>query len=389
MTLPKITITLGNGNLGNTNQTSDGVAGMVLSGASVSGKVQVDTPYLLTKLKDAEDLGILSAGVNAHAHRQIADFYEITGDGAQLYILLSTATIDALVLKTNADYAVKLLNYAQGKIRLLGASVVKPVTPTIVDGLYEKVHDAVSNAQALAEEFTENYKPLRVIMDGIAYDGTPASLKDYKTDSANRVAILLSGEVTGGNADVGKLLGIYASLPVQRKASRVANGKVEGMTSAYFTSDADVDSKASDWDAIDAKGYIFHKTHVGRSGYYISSDVTATIGSDDYNTIPRGRVIDKALTIGYDVLLDRLSDEVEINADGTISPAVVKGWEQDIEDALNLQMTANKEVSSVQVVIDPAQNVISTNKVEVSIRLQPVGYSDFIDVNLGYTITTV
>lgn len=389
MALPKITITLGNGNLGQTNQTNDGVAGMILSGAAVVSKVQLETPYLLTKLQDAVDLGILSTGDNAHAYKQIAAFYEQAGTGAQLYILISEDTIDTMVDTTDTEQAVKLLNYAQGKIRLLAVSEEKPALPTITNGLYEKVHTAVTNAQALAEEFATGYKPLIVIVDGVAYDGTPGNLTDYKAAANNRVAILIAGEDDSENASVGALLGLYATLPVQRKASRVANGPVTGMDTAYLTDGEDVDASASDWESIDAKGYIFLRTHVGRSGYYFSSDVTATTGSDDYNTIPRGRVIDKALVIVYDVLLDYLSDEVEINSDGTISPALIKSWQQDVENNINLQMTQNGEISAVQVVIDPAQNVLSTNKVVVGVRLQPVGYSDFIDVELGYTITTV
>jgi len=389
MTLPKITIILGNNALGQTAQTADGVCGLISSGVSVAAKVQVDTPYLITSLAEAVTLGILSTGGNAHAHRNIADFYEVAGTGAQLYIMLSTASMELLVLNTNLQYAHALQNFAQGKIKVLALTAVIPGSPVIANGLWDRVHLAAQNAQVLAVAMTALYRPLRVIIDGVAYTGTPANLTDYKTAALNMAQILLTGEVSTGNADVGRLLGLYATLPVQRKASRVLNGPAVGMGAAFFTSGIAVDAHASSWEAIHAKGYVFHKTHVGKAGFYMSSDSMLTANTDDYNSMPRGRVIDKALVLIYGVLVEKLSDEVEINADGTISLGIIKSWQSEIETTLNTAMKQNGEISNVQVLINAAQNVISTGRVTVGVRIQPVGYSDFIDVELGYTITVV
>jgi len=386
MALPKVNILLANGQLGQTAQIADGVCGMISSGASVSSLVQVDTPYLITSLNGAIALGILATGVNAHAHRNIADFYEVAGTGAQLYIMVTAISMELMVLNANAQYAHALQNFAQGKIKVLAVTAVRPGTPVIAAGLWDRVHLAAQNAQVMAVAMAAAYRPLRVIVDGVAYTGTAANLTDYKAAALNRVQILLTGALSTGNADVGRLLGLYATLPVQRKASRVQNGPAVDMPVAFFTSGIAVDAHASSWEAIDARGYVFHRTHINKAGFYISSDDMLTADSDDYNSMPRGRVIDKAQILAYGVLIEKLSGEVSINANGTIGLATCKSWESEIERAINVAMTQRQEISRVQVFIDPTQNVISTNTVFVNVRVQPVGYSDIINVLLGYTI---
>jgi hypothetical protein len=47
-------------------------------------------------------------------------------------------------------------------------------------------------------------------------------------------------------------------------------------------------------------------------------------------------------------------------------------------------MTANREVSGVSCLVDPNQNVISTSKVNVVLKIRPVGYASDIEVSLGF-----
>jgi len=89
-----------------------------------------------------------------------------------------------------------------------------------------------------------------------------------------------------------------------------------------------------------------------------------------------------------------LLDEVSVNADGTLQVAIVKGWQADIEGAIARQMTANGELSAdvangdsgVECYIDANQNLLSTSKLNVRIRVRPFGYPRYIDVYLGFTV---
>ena len=47
-------------------------------------------------------------------------------------------------------------------------------------------------------------------------------------------------------------------------------------------------------------------------------------------------------------------------------------------------MTANKEISNVNCFIDPAQNILSTNQLNVVLKITPVGYASDIEISLGF-----
>lgn len=384
--LPKISIVLGQGGTGQTNQTADGVSALILEGVAVAGIISLHETKTVYSVDELTAIGITSGGANDYAFTQIKGFYDEAGEGAELFIMLTDKTLTQSLDLANA-YAKQLLSDASGKVRLLGAGRKKQTTPTITNGLNADAHAAVAKAQVLAEDFTSRYRPLRVAIGGNSYSGTASALKDYTTDDKNRVAMFIGADNSGKYASVGKFIGRLAKSPVQRKPSRVLDGAVKELTEAYLTDGAVVEDAENAWDTIHDKGYCFYRNHVGRAGYYYTGDPTLTTGADDYNSIARGRVIDKAYIITYDVLLNHLSDEVEINADGTMSPGLIKAWEGEIENAIVLQMKQYGEISNVFIDIDPKQNVISTNKVEVTVKIQPVGYADFIDVKLGYTIS--
>ena len=78
-----------------------------------------------------------------------------------------------------------------------------------------------------------------------------------------------------------------------------------------------------------------------------------------------------------------------MNTDGTMQAPVLKSWQADVENAVNQEMTAAGELSVVDgsgcaCYIDPTQNVLSTSKVEATLRVRPFGYARDIIVNLGF-----
>ncbi len=71
-----------------------------------------------------------------------------------------------------------------------------------------------------------------------------------------------------------------ASLPVQRKISRVKNGALP-ISGAYFSNTNDTETHENAWNSIHDKGYIFFRTFVGKSGYFFNDDPTATALTDE------------------------------------------------------------------------------------------------------------
>lgn len=138
------------------------------------------------------------------------------------------------------------------------------------------------------------------------------------------------------------------------------------------------------------RGYICPRQYVGRVGFFFCDDRLATSEADDYAHVTARRTIDKAYRIAYDTLLSFLLDELELQEDGTLHPAVVRSWEQEVTGAIDRAMTAKGELSPDETTgsgcrfeIVPG-NVLSTSRVQAKLSVRPYGYARYIDVELGF-----
>lgn len=379
MALPKVIFNIAQDGLGGLVTPGTKVPGLILSGATVVDGVTIGESYKLFSLKDATDLGIDEAN-NAFAYKQIADFYTEAGSGTPLWVMLVPDTTVATDVFTDNTLARKLVNDAAGELRVFSCLIEN----TNVGNTLADIVTIAQNAQVLAEEYEVKYMPFRVVVPGIGWDGNVANLEDLTALARNKVAVFIGSDVNTGYPNMGLVIGRLASEPVQRKLSRVKSG-IALSIEAYFTDGTTAESKTDSWEAIDDKGYIFYRTFAGRSGYYFTSDRTATASTDDFRTLANGFVMDKAMIIAYDVLVQELSDEVPITPNGNIHPAIIKSWQTNLETNINGLMVNEGELSAVKAIIEPDQNVLSTGKVEVKLQLLPVGYSDYIEVNIGFT----
>jgi hypothetical protein len=382
-----VNITLANGQLGQTIQTNDGICGMVLTGATEAGGYTLGTPVLITSVDALETVGISETN-NPFAVRHVQDFYSLAGAGAQLYLMLvdDTMAVDDIANALDADGAKVLLDYAAGRIKVLAVMTnddLLATVPTIANALNGDVYTAIDKMSGLADHFVAQQMPFRAIIGGTSYTGVPANLSDLTTRNDNRVAILVGDTESGKGAALGLLLGTLGSVPVQRKASRVATGALP--VSTAFLATSAVEDVPYDEPIISSKGFITWKTYPHKSGYFWSGDHTATADSDDYNVLCRGRIIDKAHIIAYKTFVDVVDDEVPVDAEsGKMAAGYCRALEQAIENQINNTMTANREISSITAFVDPEQNVLSTNIVAVSLGIVPVGYSSVINVTLGF-----
>jgi len=382
--LPKVTVSLADGRLGQSQQTADGIAGMILTGAAVSGKIQLGTPIQIFSLNEAKNQGITENGTNAYAYKQVKQFYDQTGSGAALWLMLvaQSVTMEQMADGTK-NYAPALLNAAKGQIRLLGISRKSAAGVTISNGLDADVDKAAVNAQSLSTQYAKNYQDFSVIIDGKDFNGKTDNLKDYTTDDKQFVSIYLSNADGSKNADIGLLLGRLAKDPVQRSPGRVRSGPLP-MPQAYFTSKETVESIDSAWDTLHDKGYIFLRYFIGRAGYFFSDGSNCTQASSDLNRIPRVRTLYKARRLAYQVFAGNILEEIPLEPGGQIAPALIKSWQAQMDTALNQQMTAQGEISGARTQIDPHQDVLGTNEMKVRLDVQPVGYARYISVELGF-----
>ena len=394
MALPRVKITFENGALGGVAPSEDGVCGLVAYATAVSTTFALNTPYLITKLDGLVALGITSeaTGANAALYKTVKEFYSEAPDGTKLWVMgvAASTTIANLTDKAN-NIISPLLMAARGSINILMLKVASAAEPTMSGSIDGAVLTAVTNLQALAEDWTENkYAPFMCLVEALSYNGTAASLPDLTARSDNRVGVVLGDSVSGSaGAAVGLVAGRLAAEPVQRSLARVRSGAIKAETMYIGTNQAEL----GDPDVANDLGYIVPRTFVGKSGYYWSDDHLATGASDDYCAIPRRRVIDKAYRIAYKTLVDEIAENVPVNTEGKLAAFHCKGVETSVESAIVNSMTSEGNLGNdpdnasdlgVQCYIDPDQNILATSRLEINLKVKPHGYSKYIDVKLGF-----
>ena len=384
MALPKITFNIATDGLGRNSDAIQKVPGFCLTGQTVAGKVAIGQSNQIFSLKAAEDLGIEKVGVNSFAYKHIAAFYEEAKQGAPCWFMLvsDATTLTDMADKTN-NYAKKLIEDA-GNIRILGLLKKATGTETITNGLDVDVETAVVKSQELADYFASNYFPIRIILSGNRFNGNQQDLFDYKVSEYRNVNVLIANNDASNEASIGLNLGRQAAIPSQRRQSRVKNGAVIPLQ-AYFTNGEKVESLQDSWDAIDDKRYTFFRNFSNRSGYFFSGDKTLVGSDDDFSTLAPGFVIDEVVLTAYDVLVEELSDEIPVDTTGKIHPAIIKSWQGAIDTRIKNEMVNTGKLSGFVSYIDENQSVLQADKIKISLKPQPIGYADNIEVNIDFT----
>lgn len=388
MARPGVTIEIQNGQLGQTAGTADNVVGMVTSGLTHNG-ITIGESYRVFSLSEAEGLGVTSLA-HPDVYPRIKRFYDEAGEGAELwFMVVSDATLMASVCDLNNDFARKLQYDSGGRIRVMAISRL-PVgyAPDFTGfGIDPDVKDAAEKAHALGEQLASEFMPCRFIIEGRDYQGNSADLFDFSTTNYNRASVVISRVSSNGStAHPEVLLGRIAKIPVHRNPGRVKDGALS-IDAGYLSDGSKIDTvDSATLDAIHDKGYILFSKYLGVDGYFVSDDPTCTIASDDFNSLARGRVIDKALILVYQTYVQEILDDVQVDDDGRISAGVIKSYQSGISNVLEQEMFEADELSTApEVVIDPNQDILASNKLEVSISLVPKGYNKAIVIQLGFS----
>jgi len=392
--LPKVTIDYGNGALGQTISSADGLLCLVVCGAvAVPNTFDLAKPYSLRRLSDLDTLGIAADGDNSLLYQTVKDFYTQANEGTQVYIIGYPDTLKmSNVLDKDNPYLRNVIDALKGELRGFVVTAVAEPDPTITDGLDDDISAALLNAQVLGEwARTTRYAPLFVILDGLNFSGNAADLKNLTTNSYYRAAVVIGSRTAGAaNQSVGLVAGRIATNSVDRNIGRVMDGALNVLT--MFAGETPIE--LADTDTIYNRSYITFRTFTGMSGYFISDDLMATKETDDYNQLTRVRTVDKAARIAYAVMVQQLVDKVAVKSDGTMLHPVIVAWQQILINAIASNMTAKGELSDdggdngVQVFIDPSQDVLATSTINVELRVRPFAYARYINVLLGFTVNT-
>lgn len=387
--LPRVKINYLNGQLGTVGESPDGLFALVCIATAVASTFALNTAYSVRNMEDLSVLGVTEEN-NPLLYKHVTDFYHEAEYGTELVVYgLAAGTKLATALNKDGDVIRQLLESKKGSLR--GVFVSGAAETAGDDGIGADVVAAMPVAQALAEwSTTELYAPIFIGLEGSGYAG--GDVIDLRDKDYNRVCVLIGDtEASSGGACLGTLAGRLASIPVHRNCGRVKDGSLYPIE--MFFDNVDVAQAGSQVADLNAKSYITPRTYVGRSGYYFSDDRMACDVTDDYSSLSRRRVIDKAYRIAYDTLLDMMLDEIEVNEDGTMQVGVIKAWQQAVANAVNRSMTAAGELSAGEdgegcvCYINEQQNVLATGRIDVTLKVRPYAYARYIDVNLGFQVT--
>ncbi|MCB6971827.1 MULTISPECIES: DUF2586 family protein [Butyricimonas] len=386
MPLPNVIITLGNGGLGQTSASDDGVAGLILTGKAVEGKLELNKHYQVSSTRDLISLGITEEN-NPLASKEIKAFYAQAGDGAELHLLIvsEATTLTQMCSPEASSPLCKLIDASGRRVRLLGVNKLPPeeYTPDVEQGIDADAISAATAAQQAAESYAAKIAPFRVLIPAGAWTGTTEKLYKPSEGSYNRVALVLASDAPTGEtytAAIGMILGRASRVEVHQSIGRVKNGALA--STGYFTSGDDYLAKSGLAEALNDAGYIFFINLVSKNGCYLNGDPMAAPVTDDYSSLHLGRVIDKAMIIIYQTYIDEILDNIKVDDEGKMAIGACKNYEGMIDNAIAANM--GDQVSSFTTYINPEQNILSTGKMDVSCKLVPLGVLREINVTLAF-----
>jgi hypothetical protein len=385
MSLPGVSIQIKDGALGRTTATDDGVAALVVTGIAATS-LALNTAKVIYSLQEAIALGITLA-THPHAYTQISEFFDETGGGAELWIMLiSEATTHAAVYTALTGPMAILLNAAGGRVTIAGHSMGRAggYSPTMT-GLVDYDLPAVAAlAQTLANAQATKFAYVRIMLDGSYLLNPLTGVVSIKGVGSN-VAVFCGATETGKRtSSMGRFLGRLAAYPLHYSAARVktgifaANGFLTSGLALSSYSDGQITS-------LHDAGYIVLRTFAGRYGAYISDDVNLAAADSDFSSISRGRLMDKACRLAYDAYVNELNDVVELDpATGKLLPTKVTYLEDVMNRRLQQRMLAEGNCSDAKTYVDADQNVLSTDTISVTVSILPHGTIKYINVQLGF-----
>ena len=392
----EVTIEIQNGGLGLTSENTDKYTGLIIEvGVLPVGWVD-NAVKEVANMQALEALGVEETGLIdcKHIWYHANEFFRLAPD-ALLFIMLTTDVFSAAKLSAITDF--------NDNIRLIGYnSAVTVVGVTQIDALQTK-------AKAM---FDDAALPVRVVFSGTlstidpstATDGADRVLYDCVQDiTVGSLALAVHTGNSGQCGATGTWLGLYAGRPVHQKPSWVQTGDISGLNwSDYaFVDVVGTSIKNYTQTQIDAKAAIginIPRKYPRSTGTYMSDGRSSTLSTNDFKILNYGRVIDKASVLVYDATLPSVDRPAYVDATtGKLTPDTIEYLRAVAYNAIQDNMIGGKSGNNVElsvdgrtgrlqidaITIDPAQNVISTEKIEIIIGLVPVGSSKTISIKIG------
>jgi hypothetical protein len=373
--LPRVTVLFSNGNLLADISAIDGVAGMV---GTVQTEALIGVVKKVTSLANAVEQGY-TEDAEPKMYRQISEFFAELSGNQELYVMgtVDTMTMAQMLDKDDPEGAVKLIQQAAGKVRLLGLFRKPDAGYDAGEAFYDgDVEAACLASQAFGENSIASLIPHAILIEGRINDEDSLDIFEPKTADTDFGGVVVGGSLPDGSASVGTALGRACKYPAHIKLGKVANGPL-AIDQVYIGTKLLKDYASLD--ALHGSGVISFVQHPQKAGFYFGIDYMANTG--DYKRLAYRRVVDKAAVISVATYVEELEGEVDVDSEGKISDLDRNHLERRLEQQINNGM--GEQISGVSVIIAADQNIIATSTLKVKNRIIPKGYTSFIDIDLG------
>jgi len=363
-------------------------------------------------------------------HYHISEYFRMQPNG-KLYVgIYTTPTVSY-----DGTGIALMQNFAAGEIRQYGIFVQSEVITT----------GAITLTQAILTTLETGHKPCSALMHIDCTGKTLATLSDLSTLTCNRVSVVIGSDgnwhqlaysntkayiigdkiihsnksyickapSTGNNpfdttkwtmtgyalqsicgytiSCLGNALGVVSVSKVHENMGWVQKFNIAVGTNmdiaAFVTGDLYNSQSTSLMTTVNNLHYIFLRHHIGTTGTYYQDSWTAITQTNDYCKLEMSRVMDKAVRGIRTQLLPSLKSPLYADkTTGYLSETTIAVF-TNLCNSVTEQMETDGEISGGAAVINPAQNVISTEQLVVAVTIVPVASANEIVVNIGFALT--
>lgn len=394
MATPKISFVRGAGGLGRPLPNNDHISALLFFNDTLpAGFTANDRTKAVFSLEQAEQLGIIEGSANhAVEHYQIKTFFDQNPSG-KLWVSIQVLT----AMTTDFAEIAEIQSIANGEIRQIG--IVDLSGTTLVRIGTDDVHDTIQTQITALKAIDQ---PIQCLIGFDDSGLTDAS--DYTTlasETASNVSVVIGQDgtkvgaalaTTNGTAipAVGAFLGAVSAAKVNENIGWVAkfNFASTGEFSVPKLGSGELfkNVSAALETSLNNYGYLFLKTHTGRSGTFANFSWTAVSQSDDFSTIENNRTMDKAIRQIREFMLPNLNSPVDVNDDGTLTDNAIAVFENACQRGLD-SMERDTEISAFSVKIDPTQDILTTSNMIIAVAIVPVGVAKQITINIGFAVS--
>lgn len=384
MPLNNVTFETVSGGLGRLPEGEDHISAIILDTTSI-GSWDNSLGHRYLSLDQAENDGIIEGDATyGLLHYFLEEFFRMAGS-SEVYVINSS---DA---GYGADGIVEL---TKGKLRQAYI-----YSDTNYAGLVAKAATVVTLSDALIEKESPCLFILSVKDESTAIS---TSLVDLKTIDKDIISVVNFGDGSGKGAALatalgvkyipagGTVLGMLSSAQVHESIAykrKYPLADLTEFTEAVLSDGSSVRSTPiATLSDMNDKGYIFATVSQGLAGTYVHDTHTTAADTSDTRYMENVRTIQKARRVLYAALNIELNGPLTVDADGKLSPDTVQYFVNIASRQMDL-MQNDGELSGFLVAIDPDQDVLSTSKLEITVKLQPRGVARQIAVNIGFAVS--